>query len=556
MDPSEMARRLSLIEKRLSQIEAQLKLQTVRLKKTPASSAQPINLFTDAAKDFQDESIPAKESLASPKPGGWLGIIAVACFVMAAGFIIKLSIDAGWLTPLRQAGLATFLGFSLIGAGLFLQRADRAYAGYLPGAGIIILYLTVFAAHRYYNLISFEAGMGLSALVSGLCIWLYLLIRHEIYPLTAAVGAYVAPLILGLGVDAVYSLDHFVICSIAFAIVTVFLQTRLLSIVSAYLAVSMTALVGLDLHQDKVVAVLLVVQFFIFVANSYIYTWQTKKPLTEYEAFGFLPIMLLFYAVEYYLIDRLYPGMAPWTSLSLAAALIVIYTAARMHFSGYLGSHLLVTTFSTAVLFHSVYLELLPASVHPWLFVLIISGAVLFQNEAQKLKNSSSYTAPLMACFAVLVIEYLAMLNHLWVEGQTNWIVVSLASVASLWFALLKYDAGSYHREVGEVLLGATHVLSILALYRLALPVGSLAVSASWLFYAVAIMVFAFYRRDELFARSALYVLGFSAAKALLIDASSAPTAIRILCLLLTGAVLYGCGFFMRKIGDWHKQAS
>lgn len=52
-------------------------------------------------------------------------------------------------------------------------------------------------------------------------------------------------------------------------------------------------------------------------------------------------------------------------------------------------------------------------------------------------------------------------------------------------------------------------------------------------------------------AKSALFVLGFAAGKALLYDAASAPTVVRIGCLLLTGAVLYGCGLLMRKIAHW-----
>ena len=54
--------------------------------------------------------------------------------------------------------------------------------------------------------------------------------------------------------------------------------------------------------------------------------------------------------------------------------------------------------------------------------------------------------------------------------------------------------------------------------------------------------------------KSAMLVLGFAAGKALLYDAASAPTTIRILCLLLTGAALYGSGFLIRKISGWKNE--
>ncbi len=80
--------------------------------------------------------------------------------------------------------------------------------------------------------------------------------------------------------------------------------------------------------------------------------------------------------------------------------------------------------------------------------------------------------------------------------------------------------------------------------------------SASWLIYAVAVMVLAFARRDEVMAKSALIVLALAAGKALLYDAAAAPTVVRILCLLLTGVVLYGCGLLMRRIGSWSKDST
>jgi len=68
-------------------------------------------------------------------------------------------------------------------------------------------------------------------------------------------------------------------------------------------------------------------------------------------------------------------------------------------------------------------------------------------------------------------------------------------------------------------------------------------------------MIVAFVYKNKTMANSAIPVLGFAAGKALLFDAASAPTIVRIGCLALTGAVLYGCGFFMRKIKNWDEGA-
>ena len=321
------------------------------------------------------------------KPGNWLGIIAVICFVLAAGFIIKLSIESGWLTPARQVGLAALLSVSLIGAGLTLMRSDREYASLLPGAGVIVLYLTAFAAHRYYSLIFFEAALATTGLVSCLCVWLYIKIKHDVYPITAAVGSYIAPAILGVGADAAFSLYYFLVCSVAFAMISIWVGSRLLTLVSAYLAIVMTSMLGLNLQQDTLIAGALALHFFIFSAGTYLYSRHTQKTLSEAEAWCFLPVLLIFYAAEYYFIDRIHPGLAPWISLTFAGILIGLYVSAKSYFSSRLGSQSLILAFSAIVCFHSVYLELIPADMRSWLFVAIMLGASFFLPKLTAQKN-------------------------------------------------------------------------------------------------------------------------------------------------------------------------
>jgi len=540
--------RLTLIEARLSKIEAHFGV----------SSTKPIATSGDGPWTQARPSAARSSPIVEPrveKPGNWLGIVAVICFILAAGFIVKLSIESGWLTPARQIGSAALLGLVLIGTGFALIRSDREYASLLPGAGIIVLYLTTFAAHRYYSLISFEVAIALVSVVSGLCIWLYTQIKHDIYAVTAASGAYLSPMILGLNTGAEFSLYYFLLCSVAFAAISIWMQSRTLTLISAYLAILMSAAIGFKIDQDMLVAVILALNFLVFAFGTYLYTTQNHLPLSEQESWSFLPVLLAFYAMEYYFIERIQPGLAPWISLGSAGALMGLYLSAKKYFPDSLGSRSLVLAFTTLVCFHSVYLELLPANVRPWLFVMIMLGFAFSPFCFTEKKKNEPFYIPFLAVLAILAIEYVTMLFHLFAGWETSWLVVSFAAFASLWCVIVRTgDRLNAQEKYGHSLLMAAHLLAVMGLYRLTTDVGSLAVSASWLFYAVCVMVFAFGRKDEIIARSALFVLAFAAGKALLYDAASAPTVLRIGCLLLTGAVLYGCGLLMRKIAGWKAQ--
>lgn len=555
MESSELEKRLDYIERRLAKIETVFRITPPPREGEAAPAAPPpaASPVQAAVPPRTEPTAPHPGSMAGEeiRPGNWLGLLAIVCFVFAAGFIVKLSIESGWLTHTRQIGLASLFGLSLVAAGFVLRASDREYASLLPAAGVIVLYLTAFAAHRLYALIPFEAALGAVALISALCVWLYLQLQSDIYALTAAVGSYIVPLFLGLNASAVFTLYYFLLCSVAFAAISIWIESRLLILISAYLAILMSALVGRDLDSDVLVAVMLGLHFGVFAAGTYGYSMRYREPLSHTEAWAFLPVLLIFYAAEYYFLDRIHPDLAPWMSLAFAGVLIGLYLSAKRVFPDSLDSQGVILAFATIVCFHSFYLEILPSEVRPWLFVAIMTAAALRPPSVLAIEwPASVYAVPMLALGAVLVIEYLSMLFHLFDDSDASWLVVSLAAFASMWFAIVHTNrAISY----GNVLLVAAHLMAVLALYRLGYDAGSLTVSALWLVYAVAVMGFAFARKDAVMAKSALIVLAFAAGKALLYDASSAPTVVRIICLLLTGAVLYGCGLFMRRIDTWDK---
>ncbi len=509
---------LHSIDKRLRIVEEML--QITQLQQTIAKPDKPLaQQSVSLPMQPQSPVLDAPAIQTKTKSGNWLGIIAIICFVLAAGFIVKLSIDSGWLTPARQMGLAALFGYGLIISGFLMFQSDREYASLLPASGIIILYITVFAAHLYHKLIPFEIAISLSSIVSGLCIWLYTRIRHDIYPISAAIGAYVSPIIMGLYTgNAEFAVYYFMFCSVAFSAISIWAESRILTVISAYLAILMTAFIGGGLQQDLLIASALAINFIVFAVGTYLYSRKNRQPLTEKEAYSFLPVMLVFYAAEYYFINRL-------------------------------GSQSIIMMFTTIVCFHSIYLELLPAIFHPWLFVLIMLGVAFLPISLSGRPTGNIFIIPILAISAIMAIEYVTIIYHLWNKSDTSWLVVSWAAFASIWSILIVRNDES--NSYGHVMLGAAHILAILGLYRLVGDYGSLAVSASWLFYAVCIIFFAFIRKDEVMAKSALFVLGFSAGKALLYDTSSAESIVRIMCLLLTGGVLYGCGFMLRKISYW-----
>ncbi|RUR08350.1 DUF2339 domain-containing protein [Legionella sp. km772] len=492
------------------------------------------------------------------KSGNWLGIIAIICFVFAAGFIIKLSIDTGWLTPERQIIIAALIGLCLIATGFCLPTVYRQYASLLPAAGIIILYCSVFAGYRFYDLTSFKTALVLTSLVSAFCIWLYWKFSHDIYPVVAIIGSYLSPIILNLNYSSFFTIYYFICCSLAFAIISIWTRSRLISIVAAYLAILTTFVVGVELNQNIMLANSLAVHFIIFSISSYLYSLCNKQQLTENEAWAFFPVLTLFYGLEYYLISGSYPVLAPYLSLLFAVILIGLYFLTKSFFPNQeIKSQGMIYSFASLVFFHSFYLEIIPTEFKPWLFVLITSAFAFLPMLSLDSQHKRVFYIPAIMLVLIAFLEYGHIMMQLFFNKySTSTLFAAWAGFASLCFALSRhYDDVYKKEEYGILFLALAHFLAIMSFYRLADPYGSLAVTSFWLLYAILILMISYHLKDKLMAHSALLVLGLSAGKALLYDAAMTPTAVRIFCLLFTGMVLYGAGLLMKKIAQWDKQS-
>lgn len=132
----------------------------------------------------------------------WLGGIALA---LGGAFLVKLSIDYGWLTPVVRVVLGVVLGFLLSGAAEWVIRRDGVTEGdsthpsYIPQAlaasGCTTVFASLYAAHQLYGLL--PSALAFPLLAGTAAATLALSLRHG--PFVAAlgvVGAFAVPLLV------------------------------------------------------------------------------------------------------------------------------------------------------------------------------------------------------------------------------------------------------------------------------------------------------------------------------------------------------------------------
>jgi hypothetical protein len=529
--------RLALIEARLSRIESKLALPKIN-KSTRIT--EPSAATTHPASPPHHTSMPSITSLM-----GWGGATAL---VMAAAYLIRLAVDSGWLTPERQVGLAIIGGIALIAAGLALRHANRQYASLLPAGGIVTLFLATYGAHMYYGLISPLVATAAVAAICAISLWLCRVFACEMYAMFAVVGSYSAPLLINnVLVDVADLAVYFSAWSIVFGIFSVWIGQRFVYLLAAYCALLVFDFIQRGSMQSEWIAAVVfqTLQFGIFLAATTIYSVRHRQPMTKEAAVIHLPALLIFYFLQYALLNTNIPAYAPWIALLTAAAVAGAHFISQYQLHRPLsGSRFLLSAYLALVLFHAGYLESVPDAWKPWVaFVLAPAVALYSLGRTRKVRPDW----PVWLGIGVITVA-----NYLRAVFDSDMAQVPAGDAIALLYALELYTGYWLVHKRMEMknlyipLLYAGHVSAMAAAVHLLDD--RLSSSAVWGILAVGCLVLAIRSHERILGQSSLLIFTVFAGKVLLYDLHTAAPLVRIGILLVLGLSLYAGGWLYQRM--------
>jgi len=129
----------------------------------------------------------------------WVGIIAVT---FGVAFALKQAFDNQWIGPGARVALGALAGLGLLGTGERLRKKGlRPYAYVLSGGGVLILYLSIYAAYNFYSLIPQPPAFLLMSLVTAGAV--LLAVRQDALPVAVLglVGGFLTPVLISTGQD-------------------------------------------------------------------------------------------------------------------------------------------------------------------------------------------------------------------------------------------------------------------------------------------------------------------------------------------------------------------
>ena len=212
-------------------------------------------------------------------------IVRVGLVVLFVGlvFLARLVASAG-LFPL-EARLATIglTGAALLSFGFF-KRAERPdFALHLQGAGVAVMYLTVFAAARIYEVMPPLAAFGFMILFAALGAYLAVMQNSRVLALASFLGGYAVPVLLGGEAETPLGLFSYItVLNLAVMAIAWKKSWRLLNLLGFFATFGLGSLWGFGAYQDRhflICEVFLALSIGIYLATALLYAHNTPGKL-------------------------------------------------------------------------------------------------------------------------------------------------------------------------------------------------------------------------------------------------------------------------------------
>lgn len=535
MSPEEVEQRFQGIEKRLAFIESLI-----------PPDAKPV---ARPAPPPRPAAAAAPPPVAGDRPSlvtsflGWGGAVAL---VMAAAYLIRLAIESGWLTPMRQVAFAVLFGLVLIAMGFILRTVNRQYAGLLPAGGVAILFLSIYGAHLFYGFIQATPAAVAVVSVCLISLWLCRAFESDLYALFAVAGSYSAPFLISGAPSVTDLVIYFSAWSVVFSVFSIWHGRRLIYLLALYLA-----LIGFDFifrsrAPDAWIAAIVfqMVQFAIFGIATVVYSIRNQSPLDTGSAWAHLPALLIFYFLQYALLNRHLPELAPWIAAGSALVVAGLYGAARAVLRQPLpGGEFLLWAYIALVLFHAGYLESVPHRWAPWVAFIVVPVIAV---ATLRLGSAKGASWPIwLAVGLMFAINYLRIVfnTDLQPVPGRSWLAVVYALQLYLGYALIR--GRDTLKGVGTLLLYAGHISAMAAALHF---LGERIIeSVAWGVLALACLGLSLWQRDRVLGQSSLLVFGATAVKVLLYDLGGASPLTRIISLVILGVTFYIGGLLYQR---------
>lgn len=249
--------------------------------KQQANIKPDLEMDTDSGPDLGDK---IGQFIKSYFTGGNL-IVRVGIIVLFFGvaFLLKYAAENSLFPIELRLAAVGISGIALLIVGWRLRIKRRAYALIMQGGGVGILYLTMYASLRLYDLLPASVVIVVMLLMVSLAAMLAILQNAHSLAVLAAVGGFLAPILTSTGDGSHITLfSYYLLLNIGILLMAWFKSWRLLNLIGFAFTFVIGAAWGVLRYQPEhfvSTEIFLVVFFLFYVAIALLYARQQPPRL-------------------------------------------------------------------------------------------------------------------------------------------------------------------------------------------------------------------------------------------------------------------------------------
>lgn len=496
----------------------------------------------------------------------WVGWVAVVLILFATAFFLKYAFDNRWIGELGRVSIGIAFGIAMcLGGFRYHQRRWRIFSQILTGGGIVLLYLSTYAAFGYYHLVGQKTSFGFLAVLIAEAAALALVYNAPAIAIMALIGGLLTPVLLHSDRDQYRSFFTYLVV----------LDAGALALLKHWRGLSSIAYYGTQLlfwtwydenyHHQKRGAVLVfqAAIFLLFLLAHVARELLRRESATLEDALLLLINPFVFYATAYHLLNPthhdwmgafaiimalVYAGIAKILLLrgvqsrrEILLLIAVALTFVTIAIPIQLRSNWITIAWAfegVAILWASLEIQSVRLRAHAFALFALAFCKFLFWDTPYGYRPAFTpvfnryflSSLAVIGCYLAAVYLFERAGKRKLIDARVTKLVIALIAAFAFWL-LISIETHTYF--VGRTLAEKT---SEDAEHQRWL--GQMALSVLWAAYAAALAAFGFVRRVAVARWAALALFAFTIVKAMLVDMAELEQLYRIVVFFVLGILL------------------
>jgi uncharacterized membrane protein len=502
------------------------------------------------------------ESLIGRRGVGW---VAVVLILFATAFFLKYAFDNRWIGELGRVSIGIAFGIAMSLAGFrYSRRGWRIFSQILTAGGIVLLYLSTYAAFGYYHLVGQKTAFAFLAILIAEAAAIALVYNAPAIAIMALIGGLLTPVLLHSDRDQYRQFFTYLVVLDAGALALLKHWRGLSSI--AYFGTQLLFWVWYDenYHHQKRGAVLVfqIAIFLLFLLAHLARELIRRESATIENALLLLVNPFVFFATTYHLLNPthhdwmgafailmalLYAGIAKLllsrgaktlrdVLLLIAVALTFVTIAIPIQ----LRSNWITIAWAVegvAILWAGLEIQSMRLRAHAFALFALAFLKFLFWDTPYGYRPAFTpvfnryflSSLAVIGCYlaAVYLFERAEKRN---LDERVTKLVIAVCAAFAFWL-LISIETYTFFtgRALAEKSMGdAAHQRWL----------GQMTLSVVWAAYAAALAAFGFVRRVAVIRWAALALFALTIVKAMLVDIAELQQLYRIIVFFVLGILL------------------